>query len=112
LRADLRAEGLSMRPRRTPPRPAIGWGSLTVTERAVVEHVGEGLTNSEIAERLFVSRRTVESHLGRVYPKLGLQSRPQLVAAVARWASEREGRGGKGDVSAPTARQATRNPLA
>lgn len=45
---------------------------------------GEGLTNTEIAERLYVSRRTIESHLGRVYAKLDLTTRAQLVAAAAR----------------------------
>ena len=55
---------------------------LTASEEAIVELVGQGLTNTEIGRRLFVSRRTVESHLGRVYPKLGLSSRAQPVAAV------------------------------
>jgi DNA-binding CsgD family transcriptional regulator len=82
LRADLRDAGLSMRPRRSPRRPATGWGSLTATEARVVDLVAEGLTNTAIAERLFVSRRTVESHLARVYPKLGLHSRTGLVAAT------------------------------
>lgn len=84
LRSDLRACGLAMRPRRSPPRPRWGWDSLTASEDAVVELAGEGLTNSEMAERLYVSRRTVESHLGRVYTKLDLSTRTQLVAAAAR----------------------------
>ena len=54
------------------------YGSLTI-----VSLVGQGLTNSEIAQRLVVSRRTVESHLVRVYPKLQLGSRPQLAAIAA-----------------------------
>jgi DNA-binding CsgD family transcriptional regulator len=84
LVADLRVERLHLRPRRRPARAVAGWSSLTASEEAVVALVGDGLTNTEIAERLFVSRRTVESHLRRVYPKLGLSTRPQLVAAVLR----------------------------
>lgn len=84
LRADLRAAGISMRPRHAPARATHGWDSLTESERTIVGLVGEGLTNSDIGARLFVSRRTVESHLGRVYTKLGLSTRAQLVAEVVR----------------------------
>ncbi len=52
-------------------RPASGWASLTPTERDVVRLVGEGLGNKDVAARLFVSPRTVESHLTHVYTKLG-----------------------------------------
>ena len=82
LRSELRSCGLALRPRRSPPRPTHGWDSLTASERTIVELAGEGLTNTEIAERLYVSRRTVESHLGRVYAKLHLSTRSQLVVAV------------------------------
>jgi DNA-binding CsgD family transcriptional regulator len=82
LRAELRAHGLSMRPRRSPPRPTIGWDALTDTERRIVELVGEGLANGTIADQLFVSRRTVESHLARVYQKLGFPRRAELVVAA------------------------------
>jgi DNA-binding CsgD family transcriptional regulator len=84
LRSELRAHGLAMRPRRSALRPTHGWDSLTASEQTIVGLAGEGLTNTEIAERLFVSRRTVESHLGRVYDKLDLSTRVQLVAAVVR----------------------------
>jgi DNA-binding CsgD family transcriptional regulator len=84
LRADLREIGLAMRPRRSPRRPAHGWQSLTRTETAIVELVAAGLTNTDIAARLFVSRRTVESHLARVYTKLGVHRRGELVAAMHR----------------------------
>jgi DNA-binding CsgD family transcriptional regulator len=82
LRSELRVHGVAMRPRRSAARPSHGWGSLTTSEHTVVDLAAEGLTNTEIAERLFVSRRTVESHLGRVYAKLGLSTRAQLVAAA------------------------------
>jgi predicted ATPase/class 3 adenylate cyclase/DNA-binding CsgD family transcriptional regulator len=65
-------------------RPASGWASLTPTERDVVRLVSEGLANNDIATRLFVSPRTVQSHLTHVYSKLGLTSRVQLVQEAAR----------------------------
>jgi predicted ATPase/class 3 adenylate cyclase/DNA-binding CsgD family transcriptional regulator len=67
-------------------RPSSGWASLTPTERDVVELVSEGLGNKEIATRLFVSPRTVQTHLTHVYAKLGLTSRVQLVHEAARHA--------------------------
>jgi DNA-binding CsgD family transcriptional regulator len=67
-------------------RPASGWSSLTPTELDVVRLVSEGLGNNDIATRLFVSPRTVQSHLTHVYTKLGLTSRVQLAQEVARHA--------------------------
>ncbi len=67
-------------------RPTNGWGSLTPTERQVVQLVSEGLANNDIATRLFVSPRTVQSHLTHVYTKLGLTSRVQLAQEAARHA--------------------------
>jgi DNA-binding CsgD family transcriptional regulator len=67
-------------------RPASGWASLTPAERDVVRLVSEGLANNDIATRLFVSPRTVQTHLTHVYTKLGLTSRVQLVQEVARHA--------------------------
>ena len=67
-------------------RPASGWASLTPTERDVVRLVSDGLANNDIATRLFVSPRTVQTHLTHVYTKLGLTSRVQLVQEAARHA--------------------------
>jgi predicted ATPase/DNA-binding CsgD family transcriptional regulator len=64
-------------------RPASGWASLTPTERDVVRLVSEGLTNKDIGTKLFVSHRTVQTHLTNVYTKLGLTSRVQLVQEAA-----------------------------
>ncbi len=81
------------RPRRSPTRsadgvnarrPSSGWASLTPAELDVVRLVSEGLGNKDIAARLFVSPRTVQSHLTRVYTKLGLSSRVQLAQEAAR----------------------------
>ncbi|OBI04363.1 transcriptional regulator [Mycobacterium scrofulaceum] len=60
-------------------RPASGWESLTPMEHDVVRLVREGLGNKEIGARLFVSPRTVQTHLTHVYAKLGISSRVQLI---------------------------------
>jgi predicted ATPase/class 3 adenylate cyclase/DNA-binding CsgD family transcriptional regulator len=67
-------------------RPTTGWASLTPTELDVVRLVSEGLPNKDIGARLFVSARTVETHLTHVYNKLGLASRAQLAQEAARHA--------------------------
>jgi DNA-binding NarL/FixJ family response regulator len=64
-------------------RPSSGWASLTPTELDVVRLVTEGLGNKDIAARLFVSPRTVQTHLTHVYTKLGLTSRVQLAQEAA-----------------------------
>jgi DNA-binding CsgD family transcriptional regulator/tetratricopeptide (TPR) repeat protein len=53
-------------------------GELTPQQREIVTLAGRGLTNNEIADRLFLSPRTVASHLYRSYPKLGVAGRRQL----------------------------------
>ena len=65
-------------------RPASGWASLTPTEREVVRLVSAGLANNDIATQLFVSPRTVQTHLNHVYTKLALRSRVQLAQEAAR----------------------------
>jgi DNA-binding CsgD family transcriptional regulator len=56
--------------------------ALTKREREVATLAAGGMTSREIAERLFVSVRTVDNHLGRVYDKLGISSRAELAQAV------------------------------
>ena len=58
--------------------------ALSPREREIAELVAEGLTNREIGARLFLSEKTIETHLTRVFQKLGLRSRAQVAAAVAR----------------------------
>lgn len=65
-------------------RPPSGWDSLTPTERDVVSLVSEGLANKDIGDRLFISPRTVQTHLTHVYAKLGLTSRMQLAQEAIR----------------------------
>ncbi|WP_369829684.1 LuxR C-terminal-related transcriptional regulator [Mycobacterium sp. E2479] len=65
-------------------RPSSGWASLTPAEHDVVRLVCEGLGNKDIAKRLFVSPKTVQTHLTHVYTKLGLTSRVQLAQEAAR----------------------------
>ncbi|MGO9508449.1 MAG: helix-turn-helix transcriptional regulator [Mycobacterium sp.] len=65
-------------------RPTSGWASLTPMERDVVSLVREGLGNKDIGARLFISPRTVQTHLTHVYAKLGVTSRVQLVQEAGR----------------------------
>lgn len=67
---------LSVRPQSTLPP------SLTVQERRVLLHVAEGLSNAEIAERLFVAASTVRKHLENAYRKLGVNNRLAAVHAL------------------------------
>ena len=57
---------------------ALGWESLTDTERSVIEVVADGLTNRQAAERLFLSHHTIDFHLRSIFRKLGVRSRVQL----------------------------------
>ena len=68
------------------PRAAAraGAGSLTPSERRVVELAAAGGTNREIAQALFVTEKTVETHLGRSFRKLDVSSRRQLPDVLAR----------------------------
>jgi DNA-binding CsgD family transcriptional regulator len=65
-------------------RPAVGWAALTDSELGVARLVAEGLTNREVAERLFVSPHTVNSHLRQVFAKLGVKSRVALTRLASK----------------------------
>ena len=64
-------------------------GELTPQQRRIVVLAGHGLSNREIADRLFLSPRTVSSHLYRSFPKLGVADRYQLRDVIDR-ASRRD----------------------
>jgi DNA-binding CsgD family transcriptional regulator len=59
-------------------RPPLGRAGLSPIEREIVDLVGDGLTNREIGDRLFISHRTVHGHLSRVFPRLGVSSRREI----------------------------------
>jgi DNA-binding CsgD family transcriptional regulator len=63
-------------------RQTTGWGALTAAELVVADLAADGRTNREIAEKLFVSPHTVNTHLRHVYEKLGLRSRLALSRAA------------------------------
>ncbi len=68
--------------RRAGNTPAVGWPSLTLTERAVAEHVAHGMTNAEAAARLCLSRHTIDYHLRQVFRKLDVRSRVELTRII------------------------------
>ena len=77
-RTELRAAG-----GRSSDPDADGVGQLTASERRVAELAAKGHSNPEIAQTLFVTRKTVETHLGHVYSKLGIAGRGELERALA-----------------------------
>lgn len=81
--AALRSCGVRRSRRSSGQRPTTGWQSLTETELRVVDLVKNGLTNRQIGERLFISRRTAETHVGHALRKLSLSTRVELAAAAA-----------------------------
>ena len=76
-RRELRASGETSR-----RRASDSLDDLTPQELQIAQLVAQGLSNRAIGDRLYLSHRTVESHLYRVFPKLGVTSRSQLAAAL------------------------------
>ena len=79
--ADFIEGGLVKQRRR---RPSAGWESLTPTELEVVRAVGTGLTNRQIATLLYVSPRSIQTHISNTFSKLGMTSRAEIAAEAAR----------------------------
>jgi DNA-binding CsgD family transcriptional regulator len=75
--------GYAQRGRGPRRRPTSGLASLSPAEREVMQLASLGLTNGEIGERLFISARTVQTHMAHIFVKLGVTSRRQLVQAAA-----------------------------
>ena len=71
-----------------PQRPPTGWAALSEEERQMACLVAGGLTNKAIAERMFISARTVGGRLTRIFAALGVTSRAQLARAVKRHAED------------------------
>ncbi|MFC6524815.1 helix-turn-helix domain-containing protein [Nonomuraea rubra] len=72
-RQELRGAGES-----SPSRNPDAWDRLTPHELSIARLAAEGLTNREIGQRLYLSHRTVGTHLHRIFPKLGVSSRADL----------------------------------
>jgi DNA-binding NarL/FixJ family response regulator/tetratricopeptide (TPR) repeat protein len=69
-------------------RPKHGWEALTDTETRVARMVAEGRSNPDIATRMFLSRRTVQTHVSSILAKLDLSSRVEVAISVSRRASD------------------------
>jgi DNA-binding CsgD family transcriptional regulator len=78
------AVALVRRTRGTRRRPTTGWASLTPTELDVARCIVEGLSNPEIADRLFMGRGTVKTHLSHIYAKLDIANRTELATLATR----------------------------
>ena len=77
-------------------RPSSGWDALTPTELRVVALTAEGLTNPQIAERLFIARGTVKIHLSHIFAKVGVATRAELASEATRRMAGRESQPGLG----------------
>jgi DNA-binding CsgD family transcriptional regulator len=74
-----RLRKLGRRRRAAPVRPASGWSSLDDTERAIANLVAKGQTNRQVSTQLFMSPHTVNFHLRKIFRKLEISSRVELV---------------------------------
>jgi DNA-binding CsgD family transcriptional regulator len=63
-------------------RPPAGWASLTPAELDVAKLAASGISNPQIAGKLYIARSTVKMHLSSVYRKLDVANRVELAAAV------------------------------
>ncbi|MGP8303201.1 helix-turn-helix transcriptional regulator [Streptomyces inhibens] len=85
-RATSRLRTVAVRQTTRRPRDSArnGWEALTNSERVVADHVAAGKSNPEIAARIFISRRTVSTHVSHILQKLRMTSRVEIAAEVIR----------------------------
>ena len=81
---ELRRLGRRVTRRTRPHERGTGLAALSPREREVADQVAAGKTNRNVAETLFLSEKTIETHLARIYDKLGVRSRTALTAIVTR----------------------------
>jgi len=92
VRRRLRRLGIRRRHWATPAaRPVTGWNSLTETEQVVARYVAEGLNNSQVADRMYLSTHTVAHHLRQAFRKLNVGSRVELTRIVIQQATDGAG---------------------
>ena len=82
LQARFRAHGIRRAPRVKHRRARRGWESLTPAEAKIAALVAEGMTNPQIAARLFLSHRTVATHVSHILGKLDVRSRIDIAREV------------------------------
>ncbi len=78
----------SVRGKKRVRRETFGWASLSAAQLGIAELVARGLTNGEIAARLYLSRHTVDFHLRQIFSKLSIESRVELARIVSDHASD------------------------
>jgi DNA-binding NarL/FixJ family response regulator len=82
---------------RCPDLPRAGQASaardqLTAQELQIAQLAAQGLSNRDIAQRLYLSHRTISTHLYRIFPKLGITSRGELRSALSARTARAEGK--------------------
>lgn len=82
VEARLRPFGIRRGPRSLRRRPATGWAALTPAEARVAKLVARGMSNPDVADELFLSRRTVQTHVSNILAKLRLRSRIEIMRAA------------------------------
>jgi DNA-binding NarL/FixJ family response regulator len=83
MRARFREYGMRTGSHAARDRPATGWASLTETETRIARLIADGQSNPEIAHTLFLSRRTIETHVSHILTKLGQRSRVDIARLAA-----------------------------
>lgn len=101
LLSRLRVLGVRRGPRSRHRTAVTGWAALTPTERRVAELVRTGRTNPEIAARLYVSPRTVQTHVSHILAKLGVRSRVEVARITLEPQPAQDSRDRDGAVAGP-----------